>query len=1069
MDPINSPVSQLAISSSQPISAPALQNSLKRPRSNILTTPTPIQCDVRDDGEESITSKACPNSSVLTSLGDPIITLGTGSDDFISFPSRLRRRWSSARTAACTSSNLSLPSDVPKQSSSPIPSSTQHSDSSVLQALCFHNAKAEPLASPPRPNSSIPPPCNPNDQFFSCEIPSPPSSSSDRSNDLPCSQSQVESSKVYLTGDGHQPSEYSRDQIAKRRAVIMNDESNPPNCSQDSAFFSFSFQSLGETHPPQAPDTPRSSQQVPTSADRFSAGVCDTSQSVPTKQPRYYIKAFNFVIQHVLERYTNILKPVDLNLMRVMKNVLSENALSLFVRLYRRKQPHWFRVDALEESYAQELDVEAAIRELCLNTLLISSKYAANVSGPVLPLLARELLPTLSLIDTKSLCSSVAEGSKLKKLPKNRLLPALRKILSDSLLSKKKRESRFTQLTLTGLTPGECLANAVLKRAGHCVCLPSNVLTSLARVHFLFFLDDGHDSPNVILADTGKVKFPYYHCKPSELIFLSARAYEDYEEAVSLECDLNEALETHDFDCAAYIGSIAELEVREFFRKDSKSTDCREKEIEENCQENVEEKSLPTFTEYGWLSRRPTAQREYDKKETEMQLKHPFFKRFTAVWVYVRACWHSVQALERLNEHESAIARLKLLLTTDLMARRRGKCLNRLTINLFKHVHKLEEALETIIDALGPDAPRLNYGDRMQLAQRGAAIHRKVHLPVAETKVQLLYTTAASRKKAALAEVIANRPRVIAKVLEESETQIAVRKIFGKSLNIQIRERRSSLDAINDSWQRFLAENNRDSTGSMSTGDRSIMGKSKFRSLRGDNTEVSVEEYCLEWYFAKDGWSGNHTEGSAIRFMFGLLMWESVIFKNVADVFQTPYQSRPLDMMTEAFFESRKEAIFLRIEEINVMSIEELHEQIISLYDKYDGTRAVGCNWDNYSKEDLACIACGLGSHVVARCCTLLCEDYGYWAGGLPDLTLWKTIIDGNKVQYKCKLVEVKSARDHLSEKQRAWLFELTSHYANCEVCKVVEKVTQHNETELKAAELGYEALNALSSATAQD
>lgn len=861
------------------------------------------------------------------------------------------------------------------------------------------------------------------------------------------------------------------------------------------------------------------------------------------------MNAFNFVIEHVLKRYTDILHSVDVDLIRLVRKAsVSENALALFVRLYRRQQPQWFRVEKLYDDYKGDIDIDLAITELSKNGLLISSKYALMTPNPprkstssssslkvaadtlsetfdMAPLLANELLGTLSALECKSVCSSIADGAKLRKLNKHLLLPSLKCILTDERERKNGRKSKFQydsknkklgsaklrQSTLSGLSQADCLSRAILKVVGHCIRIPSSALKTFQRIHFLFFLEAGYDSPNVILADTRKVRFPKYKCEPSELIFLSARGYEDYEEAVKLECALNDALEAKKYEKVAYFGSIAELEVREFLGVTNKENtspksisgipEVAEEERKSDENEDEDDSSCDKNSKYRWLSIIPQTHRQYIRLEAETQLRHPFFKRYTAIWVYVRTCWYSVHALERLSEYESAIERLKLLLSTSLMPRRRGKCLNRLTINLERHVKRLQESLDVIVEALHPDAPKLNFGDRIQLAMRGASVHGKLYKSQAEKNIKVFgknSMTFNARKKAVASEIFANRPKVITDVLNELECKVAVQKIFGQSIQQRNRERITNdedgdrgvdgdgFDHSNSqNWfnrSRHDVSNSRDSSASMSnvmeptesgtkraTANAIMMGKSMFSSFHDPSISVSVEEYCLEWYDAKQGWNGVHDEGASIRFIFCLLMWEQALFADVSDVFQTPYQDRPLDLMTESFYESRKDSIEERIIEIDSMSALELYNHVVELYNRYEGTRAVGCIWDQerYPPHMLGCVASGLGSAAIARCCALLCEDYSYWGSGLPDLTLWKdddndSISNTSGKSFAARLVEVKSARDNLSDRQKAWLFQLTSSNANCQVCKVVEKVTAHNAEELQGAKLSYQSLKAL-------
>jgi len=180
-----------------------------------------------------------------------------------------------------------------------------------------------------------------------------------------------------------------------------------------------------------------------------------------------------------------------------------------------------------------------------------------------------------------------------------------------------------------------------------------------------------------------------------------------------------------------------------------------------------------------------------------------------------------------------------------------------------------------------------------------------------------------------------------------------------------------------------------------------------YESMQGDGVQVTVEELALE-YYRERGWEGCHDEGGTIRFLFALLMWESAIFAPVADVFHTKFQDRPLDLHTEAFYSTRKNAIENRLTYLRNLDAVHLKSEVLSLYEKYLGIQAVGCNWGKYSSEELARVACGFGAEGIVLICRLLSSDYSYWGAGIADLVLWKVSEQGGEA--RAKLVEVKSA-----------------------------------------------------------
>lgn len=828
-----------------------------------------------------------------------------------------------------------------------------------------------------------------------------------------------------------------------------------PVCSQDSAYFSFTMDKKVTSLDPKT--------------DQLDDSDNVRNGDKPAENVPYYMRTFGYVLVHVLARYSHVLRSDDFQAASLLHDKLSRNAYCLFVRIYRRKQPCWYRVSKLNESYGDCIDVESAVVELGKSGLLISSAHAAHSGKTVRMLLAGELLGDLRSWEIKSLVEAISNSEPLKKLSLRLQISELRRILSEESVERSK-QSKYRQSTLTGCSQSDLLARAILKQVGHAVKIPESVLVSLRRIHFLFFLEDGHDSPNVILADTGKAKFPEYKCEPKNCVFKSCDAYESYEAALRLEQQLEQALTAKDYERAADIGGIAELEVREFFASTTDSKPCDVLYSLKVHRMRTEENSKSSTCDARADLVRPFALSTIDVIEAVEQLQHPFFRRYTAQWVYVRCVWHSVQALERLEEYENAIQRLKLLLSTGLVPARRGKCLNRLTINLFKHQGKLQEPLDIILSALELTAPRLHLGDCTALVKRGLCIHRKLVLTSCEKEEFETTATKLERKRVVSAAVIARRPRVLSEAIDRYSAKVKIRKIFGKSLQIIRREQgRQSAQNRRNPWQRLLGEGSKDLIASSSTTDTLLKGKSMYKSFGRRGKEVSVENYCLEWYLGKDGWRGVHDEGTSIRFLFALLLWESVLFAPIDDVFQTPYQNKPLDLFTETFYVTRKPAIEDRLRALSEMDQRSLRDEIRQRYERYELVRAVGCDWKFFSAEDLSHIGAGLGGRVLAHCCKLLCHDYSYWGGGLPDLTLWvSTGIPGNETYYT-KLVEVKSARDTLSEKQRAWLIELQAQGAECEVCKVVERVTSSNARELEDATLDSIAIGVIDAADSDE
>eukprot|EP00698_Gefionella_okellyi_P020900 TRINITY_DN6655_c0_g1_i1.p1 TRINITY_DN6655_c0_g1~~TRINITY_DN6655_c0_g1_i1.p1 ORF type:complete len:821 (-),score=143.87 TRINITY_DN6655_c0_g1_i1:506-2968(-) len=197
--------------------------------------------------------------------------------------------------------------------------------------------------------------------------------------------------------------------------------------------------------------------------------------------------------------------------------------------------------------------------------------------------------------------------------------------------------------------------------------------------------------------------------------------------------------------------------------------------------------------------------------------------------------------------------------------------------------------------------------------------------------------------------------------------------------------------------------------------------------FEGCSGYCGVEELSLQYYAHAGGWKGAHCETGMLCMLFGLLMWD-VIFADIPDVFHTAYQSCPLDLETDGFYQSRSVLIEERVAQLRDCA--DVGALVLEAY-AHEGMLCRGVAWSNWTKDDLVCIARGLGSRGVAAICYQLARDFKHWARGGPDLVLWK---DG-----ACKLAEVKGPRDRLSGIQRAWLSLLLANGVDVELCRVRE------------------------------
>lgn len=211
-------------------------------------------------------------------------------------------------------------------------------------------------------------------------------------------------------------------------------------------------------------------------------------------------------------------------------------------------------------------------------------------------------------------------------------------------------------------------------------------------------------------------------------------------------------------------------------------------------------------------------------------------------------------------------------------------------------------------------------------------------------------------------------------------------------------------------------------------------GKTIWIDPREDG-ECSVEAMCLSHY-RNQGWKGYHSEGGILRTLFAYLFFD-VLFTYVPNVFQTPYQTCPLDLHTDAFYASRISEINARLNEISNGDAPAIIQRI---YDEHHERRTcvVGLDW-TYDVLDLLEIARCFDGEALATVCKVMAQEYGQRGGGVPDLFLWRVSTEEGK-KGEVKFAEVKSENDRLSDTQRLWIHVLSGAGVRVELCAAVAK-----------------------------
>uniref|UniRef100_A0A8D3E6D4 Fanconi-associated nuclease n=1 Tax=Scophthalmus maximus TaxID=52904 RepID=A0A8D3E6D4_SCOMX len=347
-------------------------------------------------------------------------------------------------------------------------------------------------------------------------------------------------------------------------------------------------------------------------------------------------------------------------------------------------------------------------------------------------------------------------------------------------------------------------------------------------------------------------------------------------------------------------------------------------------------------------------------------------------WSYTRILSRGVEILQRLRQYEEAVEELQsLLLQSVYCPDSRGRWWERLALNLHQHLKKPERAICAIRDGLS-DA-QVRTGHKLSLHQRAVRMKES-----------------ASFKK--------YRPQ-----LKDLPT-IHVHDVKHVTIRGQLFPHEGGMGK-----SMFLLPANREGEA-------------------GDVATVicSVEELSLAHYRQQGFDQGIHGEGSTFSTLFALLLWDIIFMEGIPDVFRNPYQTCPLDLYTDCFYENRKEAIDSRVQLLSEASVETLHSMLEDVWTSQEGKVCSLVNWERFSSLQHAqsLVSC-LGGAFLGGVMTRMSKDYRHCRGGLPDLVVWNTS------QNTYKLVEVKGPSDRLSQKQQIWLDELQKLGADVEVCHV--------------------------------
>ena len=356
-------------------------------------------------------------------------------------------------------------------------------------------------------------------------------------------------------------------------------------------------------------------------------------------------------------------------------------------------------------------------------------------------------------------------------------------------------------------------------------------------------------------------------------------------------------------------------------------------------------------------------------------LSHRFLLRFRAAASYASVCHQGIHILEREHRYPEAASLLFRLLALPYLPQRRGTWFNRLSLNLATHLACKRQAMA--VCARGLADPAVRTGDRVELQRRwyrlwrdkeggngeGLAPHvDRWDVPLPDTAKRRPSTAAGKRRRPSTGGGV----RV--KVEEEGEEE----GVWGGG------SPRGHPTAAGEGLITQVTLQGRPV-------NREVGVKSYF--YLADNEPGTVEELALSHYETL-GYRGVHCEGSLFGALFGLLMWDVVWDGGVEGVWLCPYQSAPLDMDEDEWYERRAGAVERRLGELRGMT--DVGEEVARLWWLHYGERCRGLQWKAWTVDTLQAIVRCMSSEAVAGVMDVMARDYHHWLGGLPDLVVWR-------------------------------------------------------------------------------
>lgn len=743
-----------------------------------------------------------------------------------------------------------------------------------------------------------------------------------------------------------------------------------------------------------------------------------------------YVDAFNLALDTVLEEESHLFDEAEHAVFKSWRELRYEGQY-LYVRLFLRKTSSWHRIGRL--GYHGDIaDLQAAVDEIQLvRDLPVHSSQNESNPGELQAPEGTTLGKSFTFADRSQDCittleeasslllldelKALAKDAKVQGKNKTVLLRNFRKTSGQqSALSRfgSLRRSETNETTASHgsehedessgeVTPGKLenrdahFLDKIMAETGPCIRLSLPTLKLFERVHLVFYRSTEWTEKSlttIILARIARRNFPEYIVSRSASIFPSRSILLEFEASVRTQYRVDNILEFNGTPTKDGLEVVLEI-----------------------------------FEQVHPRWRMLLAEEQRKEDSIYSTGEGAYLRRLSPAWVYTRIVHKAAYVLGtgKLKDHKREHEILCELLGQRLFhTSRRGDWYQRKALleEHYMHLHLPSPPECKDIDAKKKHWKRI----ALQTCEEGLQdqlthliFHRDLQKRTTKLEKQLKIP---KRQQHDFDHVRLTKPQ------ERTFEGIRIERSSSTNNNRRNSEQptkpHSSNRGTKTIWldPAFSLQNDPDTTTSDPTHPESEA-----------EAECSVEEMCLSSY-RHLGWKGYHSEGRLLRTLAAYLFYD-IFFLYIPNVFQTPFQTCPLDLHTDAFYPTRMSEIHTRLNEISNGQARDLIQRVWDAHHERQ-TCVVGLDW-TYAIEDLLEIVACFQPEALATVMKVMVQEYALRGGGVPDLFLWRRrgvggCGDGDG---EVMFAEVKSENDRLSDTQRMWIDVLSGAGVRVELC----------------------------------